>query len=92
MSLAAWTRKLSGLPVIGVGKVSLNLPMDKAYDDTLDSVVDPSPSIDLVEQGEIDLLAIGRGLLANPDWVALVRSGRWQELKPFHKSLLEELY
>jgi 2,4-dienoyl-CoA reductase-like NADH-dependent reductase (Old Yellow Enzyme family) len=92
MSLAAWTRKLSRLPVIGVGMVSLTLPMDKAYDETLDAVVDPEPAIHLVEDGSIDLLAVGRALLANPDWVQLVRSGRWRDLKPFHKTLLKDLY
>jgi len=89
--LAAWTRKLSGLPVIAAGGVSVRLPMNEAYGETDSGVVDPAPAIELVEQGEVDLLAVGRALLANPDWVPLVRTGRWRELQPFHKRLLQTL-
>ena len=90
-TLAGWTRDLSGLPVIAVGKVSLTLPMDLAYGEFPDTVVDPAPALDLVERGEADLLAVGRALIPNPDWVPLVRSGRWRGLKPFHRSVLESL-
>ena len=90
-SLASWARRLSGLPVIGVGKVSVELPMDQAYGESDSGVTDPTPSIQMVESGEIDLLGVRRALIANPDWVSLVRSGRWQELVPFHKKLLATL-
>jgi 2,4-dienoyl-CoA reductase-like NADH-dependent reductase (Old Yellow Enzyme family) len=89
--LAAWTKRLSGLPVIAAGGVSVRLPMNEAYGDSDSGVEDPSPAIDQVERGEVDLLAVGRALLANPDWVPLVRAGRWRELRPFHKGLLETL-
>lgn len=91
-TLAGWSRELSGLPVIAVGKVSLALSMDKAYGTEPDAVSDPAPYLDLVERGEADLLAVGRALIANPDWVPLVRAGRWRELKPWSKGLLTELY
>jgi 2,4-dienoyl-CoA reductase-like NADH-dependent reductase (Old Yellow Enzyme family) len=90
-TLATWTRGLSGLPAIAVGRVSLTLGTDEAYGEEPDVVVDPRPAIDLVESGDVDLLAVGRALIANPDWVPLVRAGDWQKLKPFHKSLLETL-
>jgi 2,4-dienoyl-CoA reductase-like NADH-dependent reductase (Old Yellow Enzyme family) len=90
-SLAAWTRKLSGLPVIAVGKISVGLPMDQAYGEEGSGVTDPEPAIRSVEAGEIDLLAVGRALIPNPDWVPLVRSGRWRDLKPFHKTQLQSL-
>jgi 2,4-dienoyl-CoA reductase-like NADH-dependent reductase (Old Yellow Enzyme family) len=53
--------------------------------------VDPAPALDLVERGEVEMLAVGRALIANPDWVPLVRAGRWRELLPFHKTMLETL-
>jgi 2,4-dienoyl-CoA reductase-like NADH-dependent reductase (Old Yellow Enzyme family) len=90
-TLAGWSRELSGLPVIAVGKVSVTLPMDRAYGEDLDRVADPAPSLELLERGEADLIAVGRALIANPDWVPKVRAGRWKELVPFHKNLLEEL-
>jgi 2,4-dienoyl-CoA reductase-like NADH-dependent reductase (Old Yellow Enzyme family) len=90
-TLAGWSRELSGLPVIAVGKVSVTLAMDESYGDAQSLVADPGPAIDLVERGEADLLAVGRALIANPDWVDLVRAGRWRELRPYHKRMLESL-
>ncbi len=92
MTLAGWSRKLSGLPTIAVGKVSVTLGMDEAYGETKDRIVDPQPWIDLVERDEVDLLAVGRALIANPDWVPKVRSGNWSELATFDKSQLQELH
>jgi 2,4-dienoyl-CoA reductase-like NADH-dependent reductase (Old Yellow Enzyme family) len=37
------------------------------------------------------LIAIGRALLANANWVELVRSGRLQDLKAFSKAHLDGL-
>lgn len=89
--LAAWARHLSGLPTIAVGKVSVTLPMEQAYGEEVDVVVDPAPAIALVERGDVDLLAVGRALIANPDWVPLVRAGRWRDLRPFDKAMLASL-
>ena len=90
-TLAAWAQQLSGLPTIAVGKVSVNLAMDESYGEAVSQTADPGPAIELVERGEVDLLAVGRALIANPDWVPLVRSGRWQALRPYHKDLLKSL-
>jgi 2,4-dienoyl-CoA reductase-like NADH-dependent reductase (Old Yellow Enzyme family) len=40
--------------------------------------------------GEFDLVAVGRVLLANPDWVAKMRDGRDAELKTFDPRGLTE--
>jgi 2,4-dienoyl-CoA reductase-like NADH-dependent reductase (Old Yellow Enzyme family) len=37
----------------------------------------------LLDAGEFDLIAVGRSLIAHPDWVHLVREGRLEELRPF---------
>lgn len=92
LTLAAWSRVLSGLPVIGVGKVSLARGMDRPVPPPREAVVDPVPVIDMIERDEIDLVAIGRALIANPDWVPLVRSGRWTELAPYQRELLAQLW
>jgi 2,4-dienoyl-CoA reductase-like NADH-dependent reductase (Old Yellow Enzyme family) len=90
-TLAGWAKELSGLPVIAVGKVSVTLTMERAYGDERDAVVDPGPALDLLSRGEADLLAVGRALIANPDWVPVVRDGDWRELRPFSKELLATL-
>jgi 2,4-dienoyl-CoA reductase-like NADH-dependent reductase (Old Yellow Enzyme family) len=90
-SLATWARHFSGLPTIAVGKVSVTLGMDEAYGETPDATADPAPAIALVDRGEVDLLAVGRALIANPDWVKIVRDGSWRDLEPFHKGMLRTL-
>lgn len=90
-TLAGWARELSGLPTIAVGKVSVTLGMDESYGVRPSEIVDPAPWIDLVERGEVDLLAVGRALIANADWTSLVRAGRWRDLAPYHKDMLQTL-
>jgi 2,4-dienoyl-CoA reductase-like NADH-dependent reductase (Old Yellow Enzyme family) len=46
----------------------------------------------LMEAGEFDLIAVGRALLADPDWTDKVREGRLDERIPFEKALLASLY
>jgi 2,4-dienoyl-CoA reductase-like NADH-dependent reductase (Old Yellow Enzyme family) len=65
--------------------------MDQAYGTDRDVMTDPGPAIALVEEGEADMLAIGRALIANPDWIKIVRGGRWRDLRPFDKDLLKTL-
>ena len=36
-----------------------------------------------MERGEFDLIAVGRALLADPQWVEKVRDGRRDELRDF---------
>jgi 2,4-dienoyl-CoA reductase-like NADH-dependent reductase (Old Yellow Enzyme family) len=44
-----------------------------------------------LDNQEFDLVAVGRALIANPDWVNLVKAKRMDDLKPFHKEHLGEL-
>jgi len=93
-SLAHWTRRLSGKPVIAVGSASLRnefkSPMGKVRAD-----IDPQDIARMaqgLEQGDYDLIAMGRALIANPDGVHLVQAGRLAELKTFTENMLESLY
>ena len=45
-----------------------------------------------LERGEFDLVAVGRALLSDPEWVVKVREGRTSELKDFERSHMAELY
>jgi 2,4-dienoyl-CoA reductase-like NADH-dependent reductase (Old Yellow Enzyme family)/thioredoxin reductase len=42
----------------------------------------PDLAAAVVEAGEADLILLGRGLIAEPDWPLLVREGRRDELRP----------
>jgi 2,4-dienoyl-CoA reductase-like NADH-dependent reductase (Old Yellow Enzyme family) len=41
---------------------------------------------------EFDLVAVGRALLANYNWAALVKSGDFSTIEPFQKKHLKTLY
>ena len=75
LSLAGWTKKVTGLPVIAVGSVGLQTQFRSEKDGEL---IRPAPVDRLVEQfeaGEFDVVAIGRALLADPAWVRRLRDG-----------------
>lgn len=86
LSLAGWTKKLTGLPVIAVGSIGLDRP----------GLKDAAPaSIDAVAErlalGEFDLVAVGRALLADAEWVEKVRAGRVADCASYSKELLSTL-
>lgn len=43
---------------------------------------DPDLAASLITDGDADLILLGRGLIADPDWPRLVREGRAAELRP----------
>ncbi len=89
-SLAVWARRLSNKPVICVGSVALN----KAYaiaqlrgtEDPTAEMVDLSPVEKLLEHEKIDLVAIGRPLLADAYWPLKVKENRLKEIIPFNRN------
>ncbi|ASK64068.1 12-oxophytodienoate reductase [Virgibacillus phasianinus] len=89
LNLAGWTKKLSGKPVISVGSVGLDGEFTSfagANTTSLDGLLKK------LEQEEFDLVAIGRSLLMDPEWVKKVRNGKSDDLLPFDKKALQRLY
>ncbi|MBO0854748.1 MAG: NADH:flavin oxidoreductase [Nocardia sp.] len=82
LSLAGWTKKITGLPVITVGSVGV----DSVFrGDSIDETQAQRFSTlrDQFAGGEFDIVALGRALLADPEWVNKVRAGRLSEITPF---------
>ncbi|MEP7306238.1 MAG: NADH:flavin oxidoreductase [Acidobacteriota bacterium] len=84
LTLAGWTKKLTGQPVIAVGSIGLDndfvaglLERQTGHNSGLDRLVQ------MIDEGEADLVAIGRALLVDPAWAAKVRDGLTEELVPF---------
>lgn len=44
-----------------------------------------------LERGWFDLVAVGRAMIANPDWAHRVRDGDIENLTPFSGAMLEGL-
>ncbi|MBN8830103.1 MAG: 12-oxophytodienoate reductase [Sphingomonadales bacterium] len=92
LGLAGWCKQLSELPVIVVGSVGLS-------SDVMASLVGtPSKGLPLdhnlrelnarFARGEFDLVAVGRSLIADPDWPSKVRAGQFDTINSFEKSQL----
>ncbi len=89
LNLAGWTKKLTGKPVISVGSVGLDGEFTSfagANTTSLDGLIEK------LDNEEFDLVAIGRSLLMDPEWVKKVRDGRANDLLPFNKEALQKLY
>jgi 2,4-dienoyl-CoA reductase-like NADH-dependent reductase (Old Yellow Enzyme family) len=92
LNLAGWTKKLSGKPAITVGSVGLdNEFMSSLREGKSASLMDFSAAIQMVQRGEVDLVAVGRAILVDPAWAEKVREGRFDELVPFTPEALKTL-
>jgi 2,4-dienoyl-CoA reductase-like NADH-dependent reductase (Old Yellow Enzyme family) len=91
LNLAGWTKKLVGIPVITVGSVTLG---DELMAKDQAAVVPTTGLDELLERlaaGEFDLVAIGRAIIANPDWPRMVQAGAADRLKPYDPQALAAL-
>ncbi|HTG67912.1 MAG TPA: NADH:flavin oxidoreductase [Candidatus Udaeobacter sp.] len=91
LNLAGWTKKLTGKPTITVGSVGL----DNEFRSSLGDAAKPASLARLIERlenGEFDLVAVGRALLADPEWAAKIRDNRTNELLDYDAFALKSLY
>jgi len=94
LSLAGWVKKLTGLPTVAVGSVGLD---DSEF---LSALIEGRGAangslerlVACMERDEFDLVAVGRLLLSDPEWVAKIRDGREGELRPFSAEALLGLH
>ncbi|WP_286828876.1 MULTISPECIES: NADH:flavin oxidoreductase [Kordiimonas] len=93
LNLAGWTKKLTGKPTITVGSVGLDTAFaEEGQKDFMDAKpASLSNLMDRMEQGEFDLVAVGRALIANPDWANKVKAADDASLAPYSKEMLKEL-
>lgn len=92
LTLAGWTKKLTGLPTIAVGSVTLGTDMMTSFRTDGSSGTDGIDRLlDCLERDEFDLIAVGRSLLVNPLWVKIVQAGDADQLLPFERSVLQTL-
>jgi 2,4-dienoyl-CoA reductase-like NADH-dependent reductase (Old Yellow Enzyme family) len=94
LNLAGWAKKLTGKAAITVGSVGLD-------GDFLDSLTEGAPGaaslgrmqrlVEMLDRQEIDLVAVGRALLADPRWAGKLREGR-SDMEPFSVDKLARLH
>jgi 2,4-dienoyl-CoA reductase-like NADH-dependent reductase (Old Yellow Enzyme family) len=92
LTLAGWTKKLTGLPTIAVGSITLGCDVMTSF-----GTDEPAPCtgmealLDCMERDEFDMIAVGRALIANPHWPRIVETGDLSQLKPFARPMLGSL-
>ncbi len=91
LNLAGWTRKLTGLPTITVGSVSLNQDFITSFRQAGAQTVGIEKLVEMMERGDFDLVAVGRALIVNPEWANMIREGRADQLKDYDPSALATL-
>ncbi len=92
LTLAGWTKKLTGRPTIAVGSVTLGTDMMTSFGTDDPSGLNGIDSLlDCMERGEFDLIAVGRALISNPEWPRIVQSGEQDRLQPFRRAALATL-
>ena len=94
LNLAGWVKKITGMPTITVGSVSLDQDFILQPTEGEGAVSEPASIdrlVEMMDRGEFDLVAVGRALIANPDWPRVVRSGDTSGLRAFSKDQLATL-
>lgn len=93
-NLAGWTRHVTGKPTITVGSVGLDrdLMEDFVAGESVPTLKSLGELERRFERGDFDLVAVGRALLADPNWLQKVRRGAVDELKPYSRACMDTLF
>lgn len=94
-SFAGWASTFVSVPVITVGSIGLSTDLAANLwlgEETTLELEGTLPELAArFADGEFDLVAIGRSLLSDPDWVHKVRDGRYDEVIPYRTEILTEI-
>jgi 2,4-dienoyl-CoA reductase-like NADH-dependent reductase (Old Yellow Enzyme family) len=94
LNLAGWIKKITGKPTITVGSIGLDKDLTEtatANPDDLNAAVGVDGVCDGLERGEYDLIAVGRALIADPDWPHKIRRGSINDIAPYGVAALATL-
>lgn len=91
LNLAGWVKKVTGAPTISVGSVGLSSEMMTAFQGDSSQVTPLDDLIERMERDEFDLIALGRVLLTDPQWVRKVRGDVAEPLLAFNPARLDQL-
>ncbi|MDJ1500056.1 NADH:flavin oxidoreductase [Xanthocytophaga agilis] len=91
LNFAGWAKKLTGKATITVGSIGLSGEFLAAFKGESSQPQSIEQLLERMDRGEFDLAAVGRSLLADPNWVEKIRDERTAELKGFTKEALGAL-
>ncbi|MEO7975890.1 NADH:flavin oxidoreductase [Flavobacterium sp.] len=91
LNFAGWAKKVTGAPTITVGSVGLSGDFFGAFAGESSQPTSLEELNRRFDRGDFDLVAVGRPLLSDPNWVAKIKAGKTEQLKGFSKEALTEL-
>ena len=93
--LAGWVKSFTDKPVIAVGSVGLDSDVMATFIEQTDPKLRVAEAVNelehRIEAGEFDLVAVGRALIGDADFVHKVRHLRHDEIRPFSRADLGAL-
>lgn len=91
LNFAGWAKKVTGKATITVGSVGLTGEFLAAFAGESSEPSSLDELLRRMDRGDFDLVAVGRPLLSDPNWVKKIRENRTAELKGFSKEALSSL-
>jgi 2,4-dienoyl-CoA reductase-like NADH-dependent reductase (Old Yellow Enzyme family) len=91
LNFAGWAKKITGAATISVGSVGLSQDSSSAFRGEGAASVDLDSLLERMARDEFDLIAVGRALLTDPNWVMKVRGQDQSLMKGFDVASLATL-
>jgi 2,4-dienoyl-CoA reductase-like NADH-dependent reductase (Old Yellow Enzyme family) len=91
LNFAGWAKKLTGATTISVGSVGLSGDLLSAFSGETSTPTSLDSLVQRMDRGEFDLIAVGRALLGDAEWVQKIREGDRAKLKGFSPEALAQL-
>ncbi|MEI8028817.1 MAG: NADH:flavin oxidoreductase [Comamonadaceae bacterium] len=92
LNFAGWAKKLVGKPTITVGSVGLTGEFIASFAGESSKPASLDELLRRLDRGDFDLVAVGRALINDPQWVLKVQQGRSDELLDFSPASLATLH
>jgi 2,4-dienoyl-CoA reductase-like NADH-dependent reductase (Old Yellow Enzyme family) len=89
-NLAYWTKKLTNIPTISVGSVGLDGDFTDMMAPAKTTSIDKA--LQDINEHKYDMVAVGRALLSDHEWVIKMKEGRLKDINPYTKESLLEMY
>lgn len=86
LNLAGWTKKITNKPTIAVGSVGINRAYRSDRDNDNITIEENLKLVDeKIKAGEFDYVAVGRALLADPEWAVKLKNGKLDQVNHYTK-------
>jgi 2,4-dienoyl-CoA reductase-like NADH-dependent reductase (Old Yellow Enzyme family) len=92
LNFAGWIKKVTGQPTITVGSVGLSGDFSGAFQGQGAETANIDELLRRYDRGDFDLVAVGRSVLQDPEWVLKVKEHRFEDVKAFDAASLGKLY